>query len=129
MSRRPYKREISRTGWWMRQPRYVRYMLREFSCALIGAYVLVLVTGIWRLSQGQAAYDAWLARLDSPAGRIFSVVALLFALYHTYTWFEVTPKAMPLAVNGRKVPGSLIVLGHWAGFIVASAVVWFFVVG
>ena len=71
----------------------------------------------------------WLARLDSPVGRGFSIVALLFALYHTYTWFEVTPKAMPLAVNGKKVPGSLIVLGHWAGFIVASAVIWLFVAG
>ncbi|MDH4109728.1 MAG: fumarate reductase subunit C [Gammaproteobacteria bacterium] len=128
MSRRPYKREVSKGGWWLTQPRYIRYMAREFSCVLIGAYVLVLVTGLWRLSEGQAQYEAWLARVESPAGRLFAVVAMLFALYHTYTWFQVTPKAMPLAVNGKKVPGAVIVLGHWAGLAVASVLVWLLVV-
>lgn len=128
MSRRPYKREVSKGGWWLTQPRYIRYMAREFSCVLIGAYVLVLVTGLWRLSEGPAQYEAWLARVESPAGRLFAVVAMLFALYHTYTWFQVTPKAMPLAVNGKKVPGAVIVLGHWAGLAVASVLVWLLVV-
>jgi len=124
MSRRPYIRELSRTGWWLKSPRYIRYMMREMSAAFIGAYVLVLIVGLLRLSQGEAAYQAYLAHATQPAGLVFAALAMLFAVYHTYTWFQVTPKAMPLMFAGKKVPGALIVAAHWLGFAVVSAVLW-----
>lgn len=128
MSRRPYIREVSKTGWWLKNPRYIRYMLREVSAAFIGAYVLVLIIGLLRLSQGQVAYEAFLARIEGPVGQVFAVIAFVFAAYHTYTWFQVTPKAMPLVMGGKRVPGHVIVLGHWAAFVVASVVLWLLVV-
>ncbi|MDH3513032.1 MAG: fumarate reductase subunit C [Gammaproteobacteria bacterium] len=127
MSRRPYIRELSKTGWWLKQPRYIRYMMREISALFIGIYVLVLIAGLFRLSQGQAAYDAFLATAEGPVGLTFAVVALVFALYHTYTWFAVTPKAMPLMISGKPVPGAFIVAAHWLGFVVVSAALWLLV--
>jgi len=124
MSRRPYIRELSRTGWWLKSPRYIRYMLREMSAAFIGAYVLVLIVGLLRLSQGEAAYQAYLAHATQPAGLVFATFAMLFAVYHTYTWFQVTPKAMPLMFAGKKVPGVIIVAAHWLAFTAVSAVLW-----
>jgi fumarate reductase subunit C len=129
MSRRPYRREVSKTGWWLTHPRYIRYMLREMSCIFIGAYAVLVIVGLWRLSQGQAAFEAYMATSYDTAGFAFAVPAMLFALYHTYTWFQVTPKAMPLVFAGKRVPGAVIVLGHWAGFIVASAIFWLLVAG
>jgi len=124
MSRRPYIRELSKTGWWLKQPRYIRYMMREMSAAFIGIYVLVLITGLFRLSQGEAAYEAFLTTAEGPAGLTFAVITMVFAIYHTYTWFQVTPKAMPLMFSGKRVPAALIVAAHWLGFAVVSVVLW-----
>jgi fumarate reductase subunit C len=129
MSRRPYIREPSKSGWWLEQPRYIRYMGREMSALFIGIYALILIVGLFRLSQGEAAYEAYLATVDGPAGMIFAVVAFVFAVYHTYTWFQVTPKAMPLMFGGKRVPGAIIVAAHWLGFIVISAALWLLVGG
>jgi fumarate reductase subunit C len=104
-------------------------MLREMSCIFIGAYAVVVIVALWRLSQGQAAFEAYTAYAQNTAGFAFAVLAMLFALYHTFTWFQVTPKAMPLVLAGKRVPGPVIVLGHWAGFIAASAIFWLLVAG
>ena len=60
MSRRPYVRDLSKTGWWLNQPRYVRYMAREISALFVGIYVLILMAGLLGLSQGEAAYEDFL---------------------------------------------------------------------
>ena len=124
MSRRPYIRDVSKTSWWLKQPRYIRYMMREMSAAFIGIYVLVLIAGLYRLSQGEAEYDAFVADAKGPVGMTFAVIAMVFAIYHTYTWFQVTPKAMPLAFAGKRVPGAVIVAAHWLGFAVVSTALW-----
>ncbi len=127
MSRRPYKPELSKSGWWLKQPRYIRYMMREMSAAFIGIYVLLLITGLYKLSQGSAAYDAFLAAAEGPVGLAFAAIAIIFAIYHTYTWFQVTPRAMPLMLGDKRVPGAVIVAAHWLGFAVVSAALWLLV--
>jgi len=127
MSRQPYIRELSKTGWWLKQPRYVSYMMRELSAAFIGIYALILIVGLFRLSQGEAEYEAFLATVEGPVGVTFAVIAMVFAIYHTYSWFQVTPQAMPLAFGGKRVPGAIIVAAHWLGFIVVSAALWLLV--
>jgi len=124
MTRRPYLQKPQRFGWWFRQARYTRYMLREVSSLFIGAYTLVLIVGLYRLSQSQVAYESFLANAMGTFGMLFAIVALCFAIYHTYTWFVVTPKAMPIAIAGKRLPGAAIIAGHWAGFFIASALVW-----
>ncbi len=127
MSRRPYVRELSKSSWWLKQPRYVRYMMREMSAAFIGIYVLVLIAGLFQLSRGEAAYKAFLAAAKGPAGLSFAAIAMIFAIYHSYTWFQVTPKALPLTYGGKRLPGVIIVAAHWAGFVVVSATLWLLV--
>ena len=124
MSRRPYIRDVSKTSWWLKQPRYIRYMMREMSAAFIGIYVLVLIAGLYRLSQGEAEYETFLADAKGPAGMTFAAIAMVFAIYHTYTWFQVTPKAMPLMFGGKRVPGVVIVAAHWLGFFIVGIALW-----
>ncbi len=121
MSPKPYIRTVPRYSWWLTQGRYLRYMAREITSLFIGAYTAVLVVGLARLAEGRAAWDAYLEALQSPLGVAFHLVALLFALYHTATWFNVTPKAMPLEVAGRRLPGVAIVGAHYAGWVIVSA--------
>ena len=53
-------------SWWRRNSFYSWYMLREASSVFVVVYALVLLTGLWRLTQGQEAFDAWRASLASP---------------------------------------------------------------
>lgn len=99
-------------------------MMREISSLFIGLYVLVLIAGLYQLSRGQAAYEAFLATAKGPAGLVLAVLAIIFASYHTISWFQVTPKAMPLMFGGKRVPGVIIIAAHWLGFVLVSAVLW-----
>ena len=123
MTGRPYMRPVRRYSWWLSQPRYVRYMLREISSAFIGAYTLMLVVGLLRLSEGPVAYESFLAAVRSPAGVAFSLITFAFAVYHSVTWFRLTPKAMPLWIGGKAVPPAIIVGAHWLGWAVTSLLI------
>lgn len=123
MSRAPYIREIPKFRWFFRQSRYVRYMTRELSCLFIGAYTLLLVVGIERLSAGRAAYEAFLQALGNPVSILFHVVALVFAVYHSVTWFNLTPKALPIQVGEGFLPDAAISGAHYLGWVLISLAV------
>jgi len=125
MSRKPYVREIT-SEWIFRHPRYVRYMVREFSCLFIGGWTLMLVWGLQQLSEGPAAWAAFLECLKSPASIIFHFLALGFALYHSVTWFNLTPKALPLQLGETFVPDGVIAGAHFAGWAAVSLAVLYF---
>jgi fumarate reductase subunit C len=123
MSRRPFVREIPKHTWFFRHPRYMRYMAREITCIFIGAYTLILLVGLARLSQGEAAYESFLQALATPASIVFQIATLVLAVYHTTTWFNVTPKALPLQIGEDFVPNAAIAGAHYAGWAVLSVVI------
>jgi len=112
-------------GWWRRNPFYVWYMIRELSCVFITVYALVLLTGLWRLSQGEAAFDAWRAGLTTPLSITFHALALVLVIYHSWTWFKIMPKTLPFVrLGGRRVADRAIVTAGVAATVVASIVVY-----
>jgi len=119
MSRKPYVREMT-SEWIFRHPRYLRYLTREFSCLFIGAWTLMLVCALARLSEGPEAWAAFLEGLKSPLSVAFHVVALAFAVYHSVTWFNLTPKALPLQRGEDFVPDAAISGAHFAAWAVLS---------
>ena len=122
MSRRPFLRQVKRS-WWLQHPRYIAYMIRELTSLFVGLYCALLVVGLVRLSQGAAAWDGFVAAFSSPFGVVFQWLCLVFAIYHSVTWFALTPKAMPLMVNGEPVPGAVIVGAHYLAWAAVSVVV------
>lgn len=123
IGRRPYVREVSRTRWYFEHPRYLRYMAREVTCFFVGAYTVLLLIGVGRLSQGPAAYEAFLHALQSPGSIAFHVLALVFSVYHSITWFNLTPQALPVQIGERILPGAVIAGVHYVAWAVFSAVV------
>lgn len=119
MSRKPFVREMT-SEWIFRHPRYLRYMTREFSCLFIGAWTLMLVCALARLSEGPEAWAAFLQGLQSPLIVAFHVVALAFAVYHSVTWFNLTPKALPLQLGEEFVPDAAIAGAHFGAWAVLS---------
>jgi fumarate reductase subunit C len=122
MSRRPYIREVKRT-WWLGQPRYVLYMIRELTSLFIGLYCAGLAIGLVRLAEGRQAWESFLAAAASPLGVLLQLMCLAFAAYHSITWFAVTPKAMPLMLKGEPVAARTIVGAHYAAWALVSLVV------
>jgi fumarate reductase subunit C len=122
MSRRPYIRTVKRS-WWLGRCRYVVYMVRELTSLFVGLYCALLVIGLWRMAEGRAAWDGFLAALSSPLGMLFQLICLAFATYHSVTWFALTPKAMPLAVRGEPVSAKAIVGMHYGAWAVVSLIV------
>jgi fumarate reductase subunit C len=125
---KPYVRPMA--GWWRRNPFFTRYMVRESSAVFLAIYAVILLVGVFRLSQGAGAYNAWLAALTFPLAIIFHVIALITVAYHAYTWWKVMPKTMPmLRVGGKRIPEIVLSAGGWAATVAVSLVVYALVRG
>ena len=125
---KPYVRPMQ--GWWRKNPYYLRYMIREASSVFLAIYTVILLVGLLRLAQGEAAYEAWRAALASPVSLVFHWLALATVGYHAYTWWRVSPKTAPdLRIGGRPVPELAIAAGGWLATLGASVVVYLFVRG
>jgi fumarate reductase subunit C len=112
-------------GWWRKNPYYVRYMIREASSVFLAIYSLILLVGLWRLTQGAAAWEGWLGALTSPVSILFHWLALLTVGYHAYTWWKVAPKTAPdLRIGGRAVPECVITGGGWMATVGASILIY-----
>ena len=121
VSRKPYVREMT-YRWIFRHPRYVRYMVREFSCLFIGAWTLMMVWGLKQLAEGRASWETFLEMLRSPWSIAFHALALGFSLYHTVTWFNLTPKALPVQVGESFLPDRVVAGAHYAAWALLSLV-------
>jgi len=96
-------------GWWLRKPFYIKYMIRESSAIFVTIYALILLTGLWRLTQGETAWQVWLNSLQNPLSIGFHVIAIFATLYHAITWFAVSPKVVPHVYLGtNRIPDNLI---------------------
>jgi fumarate reductase subunit C len=107
-NRRPYVRPMD--GWWWRSdPFFVRYMIREATSVIVVVYAVVLLWGAVRLAQGEAAYNGWLEALRSPLSVAFHALVLAVFLYHTWSWFSIMPKTMPLILaSGRRLSPAVV---------------------
>lgn len=126
MSRRPFVRPISRTRWYFGHPRYLRYMSREVTCVFIGAFALLLLCAVGRLSEGQAAYETFLLAITGPWSALGLLIVLVFAVHHATSWFNVTPKALPVQIGEAFLPDKFIVAAHYAAWILISLAVLMF---
>ena len=124
-TRRPYVRPMA--GWWRRDAFFLRYMAREVTALFVAAYALMLMVGLVRLAQGEAAFAGWLAAMRSDVSTALHMLLLSVFAYHTWSWFVIMPKTMaPVAIAGRRVPGRVITAaGIVAAILCSTALVAF----
>lgn len=120
MNSKPYLREIPRATWYLARRRDLLHMLTEVSSIFIGAYAILLLLGLKALADGAGAYEVYLARLASPLSLGFHWLALIVTLYNSFSWFSLTPKAMPLQIGEEFVPGYFIVAAHYIAWAAVS---------
>jgi len=124
---KPYVRPMPAT-WWLQRGPYVFFMLRELTSVFVAAYLVLFLVMIDRLHQGPAAYQSFLEMLKSPLAIVFHVVALAFALFHTFTWFNLTPKALVIRTGEKRVPPAAIIAPNYLAWIVISVIIGWIVV-
>lgn len=113
--------------WWVRKRSYFVFVMRELSSIFIAWLVLYLCLFVRAVGRGEEEYEAFLDRAASPWLVAVNLVAFGFVVLHTITWFALTPKAMVVAVRGRRVPGVLIIGAQYAVLAVVSGFVWWLV--
>ena len=120
MARRPYKREMSKTSWFMTHARFKSYMLHEISSFFVGSYAVILIFGLFDLASGPEAWQDWVGYVTSPIGVIIHLIIFAFSIIHTTAWFKVVPQAMRVQRGTEFVPGKYIIGAHYAVLGVVS---------
>ena len=116
------RRRVS-TYWWLGSWSYFSFVLREASCLFVAWFVVYLLLLVRAVLQGEANYQEFMSWSATPAILWLNVVSFLFLVYHAYTFFDAAPRAMVVHLGKTRVPASLIAGGHYAAWIVASAVI------
>lgn len=123
-----YRRPMS-VWWWLRKRSYFLFVMRELSSLFVAWFVLYLLMFARSVLDGEAAYQRFLDRADSPLFLLINVVATAFLVLHVVTWFSLTPKAMALRLGGRPVPAALVIGVQYAVVLAVSAFVYWLVTG
>jgi fumarate reductase subunit C len=118
------------TYWWLEKPVYFLFILRESTCLFVGWFAVYLLLLINAVVNGPAAYQAFMAWSATPWMILLNVVSFALLVFHAITFFDAAPQALVVHLGRTRVPGQLVLLGHYAAWIVASvAVVWLLVRG
>jgi succinate dehydrogenase subunit C len=114
-----YYRKVPPT-WWLKKKSYFLFMLRELSSVFIAAFLVVYLCQIYQLTRGPESYVAFTQKLNSPGWILFHLIALLFAVYHSVTWFQSTAVVLPVRLGERLVPRPIVTALHIGAWIAVS---------
>ena len=121
-----YKPRLTRL-WWLQRRSYLFFVIRELTSVFVAWAVVFLLLMIRAVAKGPAEYDQFLALSRNPWMVALNVLTLGLVVFHTVTWFSAAPQAMVFRLGGRRVPGRLVLLAHYAAWVVLTAVVAFVV--
>ncbi len=117
----PYHRSMTPI-WWLSNRAYFLFMARELTSVFIAAYLVLFLLMLHKLAMGRQAYEVYLRFLATPGMLVFHVVALAAAVFHSVTWFNLTPMAMAFRIGERQVPPMIIVGVNYVAWIAVSLV-------
>ena len=123
-----YHRPVPNT-WWLKRKPYVLFMIRELTSIFVAGYCIFLLVFVYKLTQGADIYGNFIDVLKSPSSVALHLITLAFVLYHTITWFNLTPKILVLYKGEERIPQGLVAGTFYAGWIVVSVIVALFVLG
>ena len=112
--------------WWTKKWAHMRFILRELTSVAVAWFALLMIFMIRALRNGPDAYARFEHLMSNPFLIAFNVVALIFLVYHSITWFNLAPKAMVVKIGTSKIPGYVIAGMNYGAWIVISAAVLIF---
>ncbi|MEE8198967.1 MAG: hypothetical protein V3R46_00975 [Thermoplasmata archaeon] len=109
--------------WWLRNPRYFLYMLREVTSIFVFLYVLAFAVLFFFLAD-RSLFDAFRTLFDSPIFRAFTGVVLVMAVVHAVTWWSLNAHVFQIRLGGRLLPPAALLTGFVLAWIVVSGLVY-----
>ena len=117
-----FRKRVS-PGWWTASRHYTTYMVREWTSLFVAVYSLLIIYGLSLWSMGSPV--DFLNFLKNPAMIGFSLVALVFTLYHAATWFYLLGAISPIKIGRSKTkPWQALVLNIVLLVIVSYLAIW-----
>ncbi len=122
-----YHRPVQK-AWWLKRKPYVLFIIRELTSLFVGLYCLLLLVTLYKLSQGEEAYNGMLSFLGSGPVIALHVFVLIFAVYHSITWFNLTPKAIVIPIGEKRLPDIFIAGANYVAWAILSGMLYWFIV-
>ena len=116
-------RQPKHTYWWLEKPSYFVFILRELTCLPVAWFAVYLLLLIQAVIDGPAAYEQFMAWSASPWMILINVVSFVLLVFHAITFFVAAPQALIVHLGRTRVPGSLVLMGHYAAWAAATVVV------
>ncbi|MEE9592815.1 MAG: hypothetical protein V3W28_04450 [Thermoplasmata archaeon] len=109
--------------WWLRNPRYFLYMLREVTSIFVFLYALAFVVQFFLLAD-RGAFDAFRVLFTSPVFRAFTGAVLVMAVVHALTWWYLNAGVFQIRLRGRTLPPGALFTGGMLAWGVVSVLVY-----
>lgn len=112
-------------NWYLQRLPYTLFMIRDLTSVFIAGYCIFLMVLVYHANQDLETFKAFYATLSSPVSVILHVIALVFAVYHSVTFCNLTPRALVVFQGDEKVSDAKIAGVHYAGWAVISVLIFF----
>ena len=122
--RKKYVRPMTAT-WWQKLDFYKAYMVREATSIFAVWFCIVLLYGVLCLARNPVpglGIIAFIGFLRNPIVVILNIITLIATLYHTATYFVMTPKVMNIIVKNERLPHHVLRNALWAVTAVISVI-------
>ena len=117
-----YREKVS-TYWWMRKWSHFKFILRELTSLAVAYFVLLALCLLRAIGDGPASYAAMQEWLKTPLAIALNLIAFILLLFHTITWFNLAPRAMPIRVGGKRLPDWMVAAPNYVAWLVISVIV------
>jgi len=107
--------------WWVHKWVHLKFILRELTSVAVAFYAVVLLFQVRALAQGPEAYANFLAWLKMPVAVFVHAIAFLFVIFHSVTWFNLSPKALVVRIGKRRIPDAVIAASNYVAWVIFSA--------
>ena len=113
-------------AWFLGRAGYRRFMAREATAFAMAVFLVYLLYWLRSLGQGHTAYLQMIELAKHPIAVFVNTLIFGAVLYHSATWFNLTPKIMPIYVAEEKVPDfwAAIIMGYLPCVAVTAVVLW-----
>ncbi len=108
--------------WWLKKPAYTWFMIRDVTSVFIAGYCIFLMVLMYKAGKAPDAFAEFYTAIKSPLSVVLQLIALVFAVYHSITFFNLTPRVMVVFRGEEKLPESLIAGVHYVAWGVVSLV-------
>ena len=85
-------------------------MVRELTSVLVGLYLIVLLLFLSKFGAGEESFGQFIDSMRNPFWIVMHVLMLAGATWHSITWFNLTPRAMPVRIGEKRLADPLVAL-------------------